>query len=140
MGISTEITSDSWGVGSKAWLLHRKGMDTCRPITLDLTLFTAAGADYVDFIPSGTSLGIVTVGGLYAPYDNTETNGTEDFVGYLFEDVRLNDSEGNAFSVAAGALFWEGIVRRDNLPAAPTGPGDHDTAAESDVTTIRYER
>lgn len=140
MGISVAITSDSWGVGSKAWLLHSKGMDTCRSVTLDLSLFTAAGADYTDFIPSGTAIAEVTASGLYAPYDDTAVDGTEVMAGHLFEDVRLADSEGNAFTLAGAALFWEGIVRRDNLPAAPTGPGDLDAAGEADVTTIRYER
>lgn len=140
MGISPEITTDSWGVGSKAWLLHRKGMDTCRSVTLDLSLFTAVGADFVDFIPSGTIVGQVTAGGLYGPYDDAAVDGTEDAAGILFEDVRLSDSEGNAFSLAGAALFWEGIVRRDNLPAAPTGPGDLDAAAEVDLPNIRFER
>lgn len=138
MGVNLQITNDSWGVGSKAWLAARKGMDTCRSVTLDLELFAAA--DFETFIPSGTVIGIVTVGGLYGPYDPDGTDGREDAAGILFEDVRMADNQGNAFTRAGAAMFWEGIVRRDMLPAAPGDEGDLDTAAEAELAFIRFER
>lgn len=67
MGISLDITRDTWGVDSLDWLAMRKGFDTCRPVTLDLSLF-AAGHYVNGFIPSGTLLGKVTASGLYGPY------------------------------------------------------------------------
>lgn len=67
MGISPQITSQSWGVDNLDWLASRKGFDTCRPVTLDLSLFDANHV--VDgHIPSGTLLGKVTATGLYGPY------------------------------------------------------------------------
>jgi len=67
MGISLEVTKDTWGVDNFDWLAIRKGIDTCRPGTLDLSLFSAG--HYVDgFIPSGTLLGKVTATGLLGPY------------------------------------------------------------------------
>jgi hypothetical protein len=139
MGISPQITTDSWGVDSKGWLLAKKGMDTCRSITLNLALFLLADG-FSQFIPSGTVLGRVTATGLYAPYDNAAATGVEVSRGHLFDGVRLADSEGNAFSVSGAALFWEGIVRRDKLPVFTGTKGELDSAAEVDMPSIRYER
>lgn len=67
MGISLDITRDTWGVDSLDWLALRKGINTCRPATLDLSLFSAG--HYVNgFIPSGTLIGKVTATALYGPY------------------------------------------------------------------------
>jgi hypothetical protein len=67
MGISLDITTQTVGVGSLDWLASRKGFDTCRSITLDLSLFSAA--HYVNgYIPSGTVLSKITATGLYGPY------------------------------------------------------------------------
>ncbi len=140
MGISVEITSDSWGVDSKDWLLARKGFDTCRSETLDLALFTTGLGFSTGVISSGTVLGKVTAGGLLGPYDPDGVDGRQTAVGHLFDGVRQADSEGNAFTVAGCAVLWEGIVRRDNLPAWGGGEGDLDAAAEADLSFIRYER
>jgi hypothetical protein len=141
MGISPAITTASWGVDSKGWLLARKGFDTCRSITLDLALFTVAKGFTLGYIPSGTVLGKVTASGLYGPYNPAGADGREVAAGHLFDAVALTDGEGNAFTVAGAALFWEGIVRRDMLPAFTGTEGELDAAAETDMAKlIRYER
>jgi hypothetical protein len=143
MGIAPAITTDSWGVDSKGWLLAKKGMDTCRSITLNLALFVS-GDGFTSTIPSGTVLGKVTASGLYGPYSDALTGGQEIATGLLFDGVRLADSMGNAFTVAGAAMLWEGIVRRDNLPGLklplPTARGKLDAAAEVDLKFIRFER
>jgi len=139
MGISLQVTTDSWGVDSKGWLLSRKGFDTCRSITLNLALFTT-GLGFADYIPSGTVLGQVTTGGLYGPYNGAASDGRQTARGHLFDAVRLTDASGDVFTVAGAALFWEGIVRRDKLPVFSGSEGELDAAAEVELPFIRYER
>jgi hypothetical protein len=139
MGISPQITTDSWGVDSKGWLLAKKGMDTCRSITLNLALFTT-GLGFSNPIPSGTVLGKVTASGLYGPYDPDGSDGRQTATGHLFDGVRLADAEGNAFTVSGAAMLWEGIVRRDKLPVFSGNEGELDAAAEAELPHIRYER
>lgn len=139
MAISPQITTDSWGVDGKGWLLAKKGMDTCRSITLNLALFLSADG-FSQFIPSGTVLGRVTATGLYGPYTTAAGDGLDISRGHLFEAARLTDGMGNVFTSAGAALFWEGIVRRDKLPVFSGTKGELDAAAEADMPSIRYER
>lgn len=73
MGYDLKFETDGAFSGtSKAWLANRKGLDTCRPITLALELFSPATHYPNGFIPSGMCLGKVTTGtlsGLYGPYN-----------------------------------------------------------------------
>ena len=140
MGISPQITTDSWGVDSKGWTIGRKGFDTCRSVTLDLSLFTT-GLGFAEFIPSGTVIAEVGSTGLFGPYDPDGADGRETADGHLFDAVRLTDSQGNAFTRAGAAMLWEGIVRRDKLPTFSGTEGELDAAAEADLNKfIRYER
>lgn len=145
MGISPQITEDSWGMDSKHWLAARKGFDTCRSITLDLSLFTPALGFVNGFIPSGTVLGKITATDLYGPYDPDGDDGREIATGHLFDGVRLRDSGGNPFSVAGAAMLWEGIVLAHKLPEFTEGDdaGDEgvlDGAAVGALDKfIRYE-
>lgn len=139
MGISPQITTDSWGVDSKDWLASRKGFDTCRSVTLDLSLFTTA-LGFSDFIPSGTVLAKVTASGLYGPYDPDGADGREAATGHLFDGVRLADNQGNAFSVAGAAMLWEGIVLLSKLPSFTGDEGEIDANGQGDLNAfIRYE-
>lgn len=137
--MSIQITSDSWGVDSRDWLLARKGFDTCRSETADLSLFTT-GLGFSNPIPSGTVLGKVTATGLIGPYNPDGADGRQTAVGHLFNPLRLQDAEGNAFTRAPCTVLWEGIVRRDNLPTFSGDEGELDAAAEVDLKFIRYER
>lgn len=144
MGISIDVTTDTWGVDNLDWLASRKGFDTCRSITLDLDLFTDSGDGIVDskgLIPSGTLVALVTDTGLYGPYnpDVDPADGTEDAAGHLLHGVRVSDSEGNSFAVSGVAMLWEGIVLRDKLPEFSGDKGQLDAGAEADLSFIRYE-
>ena len=140
MGISIKITSDTVGVDSKDWLAARKGFDTCRSITLDLSKFIAA--HYANgYIPSGTVLGIVTATGKYGPYEDAASDGRQVARGFLFDAVRVTDSNNNAFTDAGAALMWEAIVIEAKLPAfAGTVLGEIDTNGKADLASfVRFE-
>lgn len=140
MGISVNITNESWSVDSKEWLATRKGFDTCRSVTLDLSLFTTGdgfGAD--DYIPSGTVIGLVTATGLYGPYDPTASDGTETAAGHIFEAARMSDSDKNSFTRSVVPMLWEGVVIESKLPAFSGSKGEIDSAAKGDLTHVRYE-
>lgn len=141
MGINLDVTTDSWGVGSKEWLKNRKGLDTCRSITVDFSLFNAL--HYVNgYIPSGIALGKLTATGFYGPYSPALANGLDVNAGHMLNDARVKDSKGNAFTKDGAALFWEGIVDLSKLPTftgAAATLGVIDANAKTDLLSIRYE-
>jgi hypothetical protein len=112
MGYDLKFEQDGAFSGtSKAWLKNRKGLDTCRPITLDLSTFTGATHYPNGFIPSGMGLAIRTA-------DNRGVAiGTASSVpaGHLLDDCKVR--AGNETGAAVVALFWEGIVDTTKLPA-----------------------
>ena len=140
MGISLNITTESWGVDSKHWLASRKGFDTCRSVTLDLSKFVAAHYSG-GYIPSGTVLGKVTATGLYGPYDDAATDGRQTATGFLFDGVRVADKDGNSFTASGAAMLWEGIVLTSKLPAfAGTAAGELDANGQTDLANfVRFE-
>lgn len=138
-GINLKITSDSWSGQDYSWLKSRKGFDTCRSVTLDLTTFLAAHSS-TGKIPSGTVLGKITASGKYGPYDNAAVDGREVARGLLLHDVRVADSSGNAFADPGAAMLWEGIVAEAKLPAfAATALGEIDATGKTDLPSIRWE-
>lgn len=139
MGTRIDVQTDgSWNADSQAWIANRKGMDTCRTITLDLALFDGTNHAPDGFIPSGTVLAKVTATGKYGPYDTAGAGGLEVATGHLFDSVNM--SVGDTHDVVA-ALFWEGIVRTAKLPAfSGTAQGELDVDARTAlVAFIRYE-
>lgn len=140
MALNLKITQDVYKVGNLAWLKHQKGFDTCRSITVDITLFNADHKAQ-GFIPSGTAVGLITATGKYGPYNNGAAAGVGDVcAGLLLHDVRVTDDSGNALGDAGAAMLWEGIVDTTKLPDfAPTTTGEVDAAAKTDLPTIRWE-
>lgn len=138
MGTRIDVqTGPSWNADSQAWLANRKGMDTCRPITVDLALFTADHCPN-GFVPSGTALAKVTATGKYGPYTTAGAGGLETCAGLLFDSIQM-ESAADDYDVAA-ALFWEGIVVSSRLPAfANTTDGELDAAGRTDLGHIRFE-
>jgi hypothetical protein len=138
MGISLDITSESWGADSKDWLASRKGFDTCESVTLDLSLFLAAHYE-AGFIPSGTVLAKVTATGMYGPYDNAAGDGRTVATGHLFDGVRVTDSAGNTFARSGAAMLWEGVVLEAKLPLfTGTVLGELDANAKADLKFMKY--
>ncbi len=138
MGISLDITTETWGADSKDWLANRKGFDTMESVTLDLTLFLAAHYDR-GYIPSGTLLGKVTATGKYGPYDNAAVDGRTVAAGHLFDGVRVVDGAGNAFAASGAAMLWEGVVIEAKLPLfTGTVLGEIDANAKTDLKFMKY--
>lgn len=120
------ITSESWGVDDTSWLASRKGLDTCRSVTLDVSTFTQA-THYPDgFLPSGLPLAHDTAKGMYVPYDSAGVGDTGILAGFLRGVVHIGDP---APARAGAALQWEGVVDSRFLPLPVDAAGRTDVAA-----------
>jgi hypothetical protein len=137
-------THEFSGNEDRTWLKTRKGFDTCRSITLDVSTFLAAHVSAKGAIPSGTVLGKITASGKYGPYDNSATDGRQTAVGFLFNTtiVGKNGSDTDLSTAAdVGApLLWEGVVAEASLPAfTGTVLGEVDANGKTDLTFVRFE-
>lgn len=103
----------------------------CRSIILERDLFPKTGRYANDFIPSGEPLGIITATKKYGPHDPAAVDGRAVLRGHLFATRPIDRlSTGDI----AGALFWNGEVITNYLPAVPpTGAN-----GQGDVTHIAY--
>ena len=139
-------THEYSGNEDRTWLATRKGFDTCRSVTLDVSTFVAAHTADKGAIPSGCVLGKITASGKYGPYEPAESDGRETAVGFLFNTTSVG-SKGSDTDLATAAdvsvpVLWEGVVNVDNLPAfTATVLGELDLAALSDpvASTTRLE-
>lgn len=116
------VQSESYGVGSHAWMGSTHGTYNARTAKLSADNFNA-GEHYPDgFIRSGQP---VTAGsdGALAPY-----TGSGLFEGFVLDDARIEDGE-----TVNVALFDHGRVNVDRLPVSFTVP-----AAQDDTTTVVY--
>jgi hypothetical protein len=82
--------------------------------TKSVTVVSGSGV-----VVRGTVMGVITVGGKYAPYDNTASDGTEVARGILLEDV-------SAVSGDAPAMLW---ITGEYNAAALTWDAANDAAA-----------
>lgn len=113
------------GNEDRTWTATRKGYDTCRSLTLDVSTFDAAHIAAKGAIPSGTVIAKITASGKYGPYDPEADDGRE-----IAEDGRLfllfnttrvggggSDVNLNTAADVGAPGFWEGVVIADNLPS-----------------------
>lgn len=147
-GFDIAVTTDGFeGNEDRSWLGARKGADTCRSVTLDVSTFVAAHLAAKGAIPSGTVIAKITATGLYGPYDPAAVDGREDIDagdgGLLFNTTRVGDGTGADLASAANVgvpMFWEGIVKTSKLPAfAGTVAGELDSDARDALRFIRFE-
>lgn len=118
-------TTEGFGQDDQSWLASAHGTDTARTITLDTSTFTA-GTHYPDgYFPSGLALGKITASGLYGPYDDTATDGTEVLAGFLFTAVAAPSVD---TIDPQAALLWHGAVLDAKLPVAVDSAGKSDVA------------
>lgn len=110
----------SWNVDDTSWLASRKGTDTCRSVTLDMSTFTKDDHFPDGFLPSGIPLA-ATGDGLYGL-----ATGAVD--GHLRGVVHVPDPVPDR---AGAALQWEGVVDARFLPVQFTSAGEGNQ--------IRYE-
>lgn len=134
--MTTDITvrKTDFQVEKRSWLLGPTGTQPGETpsITLDLSLF-AADRYPNGYIPSGTVLGKVTATGLYGPYDDAASDGTQTALGLLFGSIRVPASTGKV----GGALFKRGDVDATKLPFS-SGKGSLDANAKTDLKFIDF--
>ena len=134
---------DYSGNEDRTWLKTRKGFDTCRSVTLDVSTFAAAHLADKGAIPSGTVLAELG-SGKYGPYV-TADGGTQGVaVGLLFNTTKVG-SKGSDTDLTTAAdvtvpLLWEGVVDESNLPTfTGTTDGEIDANGKGDLTFIKWE-
>lgn len=107
-----------------SWLGSAHGTDSTETVTLDASKFTAE-THYPDgFIRSGTPLGKVTATGLYGPYNDSASDGTQTLVGFLIAPRPVPATDAR---IGAGMLT-HGKVVEANLPIAVNANGHTDVA------------
>jgi hypothetical protein len=127
------ITTTTVGGEDRSWTKHKKGWDTCRSITLDLSQFVLATHYANGILPSGLVLGKVTATGRYGAYADAGAGGLDTAVGHLFTSLYVGTA---TTGLVVGTLFWEGIVDTTRLPSN----SGITTASRADVVNqIRYE-
>src|SRR5687768_3542782 len=102
--VRTEV---AWANEDRRWLAHRKGYDTNRSITLDMSTFAAGHLTVKGAIPSGVVLGKITATGKYGPYDTDGADGRQTAAGFLFSSVVPDDVNLAVATDCAAALTWE---------------------------------
>lgn len=136
--MSTDISmvTTTYQVGNRQWLLTQP--DYKPNVTLDISKFTA-GTHYPNgYIPSGTVIGKVTATGLFGPYNNAATDGTEVAYGLTYGDVRAIRSNGTAATKVGTGAVVSGTVAQAKLPFQ-SGTGSIDTAGKTDLAQVRFE-
>lgn len=130
MSSDISVRSTSYAVDNRDWLVGQHGVDVTPSVTLDISKFTK-NTHYPDgFIKSGTPLGKITATGLYGPYNDAASDGTEVCAGLLFSFVRAIDpNNGNTLVKAGGARFVHGLVNTAKLPIAINANGKADLPA-----------
>lgn len=94
-------------------------MKDARSITLDRSAFDLVTAFPNNLLPSGIGLGKITATGLYAPYVDGNSDGTQVLRGHLMVTVAADKLSAATADIPA-ALYWRGEVVEANLP---TGHG-----------------
>jgi len=126
MSSDISVRSHSYQVDNRDWLIGQHGTDLTPSATLDISKFTKNTHYPNGFIKSGTPLGIVTATGLYGPYNDAASDGTEVCRGLLFSFVRVIDEVGNTLTKVGGARFVHGAVKESKLPIAINANGKAD--------------
>jgi hypothetical protein len=126
MSSDISVRSHSYQVDNREWLIGQHGADLTPSVTLDISKFTKNTHYPNGFIKSGTPLGIVTATGLYGPYNDAASDGTEVCRGLLFSFVKAIDEFGNTLVKVGGARFVHGAVKESKLPIAINANGKAD--------------
>lgn len=118
------VKSEAFGGDDQSWLGASHGQDLGRSVTLKTSAFTA-GTHYPNgYVRSGTPLGKITATGLYAPYNNGATDGTDVLAGFLLTPVKMTSGGADV----GGSLFEHGRVVESRLPIAIDAAGKTDVA------------
>jgi hypothetical protein len=140
---SLGVQTTSYQVEDLSWKASGFGDEYHPGVTLDVSKFTAGTHFPNGYIPSGTVLAKVTASGLYGPYNNALSDGTEVARGLLIASCRVTQANGvNATRVSSGLLI-RGDVIEARLPFSGATAGAIDTAGKTDLTAsgclVRFE-
>lgn len=130
--------TETFGQDDQSWLGSEEGTSRAMSITLDTSAFVA-GTHYPDgYFKSGIILGKITATGLYGPYNNAASDGTEVAAGLLLCAV---DAPPLTTQDPQGALHWHGRVLVSKLPIAQGTNGGPDAggAYKTDLPQIRFD-
>lgn len=111
------LRRDSIGIGDLTWLASKRGVDSARTVTLDVSAFRSASKIETDnTIKSGQPLKEATVDGTkkFVPYGGTGT-----LAGFLLTDQHVDPRLDDTADVVAPLLDF-GRIRLSKLP---TGHG-----------------
>jgi hypothetical protein len=112
------VKTETFQQDDQSWLASAHGTDTARPITLDVSTFTANTHYPNGYIKSGVLLGKITASGRYGPYDGAATDGRQTAAGFLLDAVKAPASTSTPVQ---GALLWHGaVLGAKTIPANPT--------------------
>jgi hypothetical protein len=131
-GDEIALVTQTWGNEDQRWI-GGGGEEVYpnRSIILDRSAFSLVGGTFPNgYIPSGVVLGKITAMGLYAPYLDTNSDGTEVAAGFLYTTVAYNRDAAATADIPA-TLFRGGIVITTYLP---TGNG-LDTNGRADLAS-----
>jgi hypothetical protein len=108
------------------WLGSAHGTDATESVTLNLALFTAGTHFPNGYLASGEPLGKVTASGLYGPYVDGASDGTQTCVGVLYTDVQIKS--GVTTGNFGAAILTHGRVINSKLPRVIDAAGIVDIA------------
>lgn len=132
------LVTETFGQDDQSWLGSEEGTSRAMSITLDTSAFVAA-THYPDgYFKSGIILGKITASGLYGPYNNAASDGTEVAAGLLLCAV---DAPSVNTIDPQGAMLWHGRVLISKLPIAQATNGGPDVggAYKTDLPQIRFD-
>lgn len=141
-----QTVSESFGNGDRSWAKHRKGFDTCRSITLDLSLFDELYYAEWGYIPSGTPLSLVSATGRYGPHgsptDEVQTitvTGSPTGGTYALDST---DGEGPTAAIAPNASAatitsrLEGIFGAGNVIVTGSNGGPYTVTYQGELADV----
>lgn len=121
------VYSTSYQVEDRSWMLSQWGQEPGQnpSITLDVSAFTANTHYPNGYFPSGLALGKITATGLYGPYNDAASDGTQTCAGFLHSSVKVPNPADTTKDVGA-ALVKAGFIRLSRLPIALDANGQAD--------------
>jgi len=133
------VQRTSYQVEDRSWLLSELGTTPGETptVVLDISKFTAGTHFPNGYIPSGTVLGKVTASGLYGPYNDAASDGTQTAVEILFSSVRVTRQDGTNATKVGGAGLHRGEVDPAKLPFS-SGAGAIDANGKADLKFINF--
>jgi hypothetical protein len=116
--------TESFGTQDQSWINSRHGLNNCKPVTLELSAFTA-GTHYPNGeLLSGLPIAKITASGRYGPYDGAASDGRQNMDGHLLSNVEVPAGAARV----VGAVLRHGFVKLSLLPVTVDAAGQADVA------------